>query len=171
MSSLKELVLNPNSQIEKSELWTFTKLKLSIFKGVCVFCVCIDSERSNHSRGKNPERHLPERDLQLPLLFVIAIIPLNHVLRKCKGGYTFSKSQETMCMDDIKVFAKKWKRTGDPDAYYKYIEPQFGIGIWDWKMCHDDNEKWKKRSNGINRTAKPESNQNSWREGKTTWEY
>ena len=29
-----------------------------------------------------------------PLLFVIEMIPLNHILRKCIGGYKLHKSQE-----------------------------------------------------------------------------
>ena len=36
-----------------------------------------------------------------PLLFIIAMIPLNHILRKCAAGYN-----HLMYMDDIKLFAK-----------------------------------------------------------------
>ena len=47
------------------------------------------------------------------LLFVIAMMPLNHILRKCTAGYKLSKSQEQnnylMYMDDIKLFAKNEK--------------------------------------------------------------
>ena len=32
-------------------------------------------------------------DALSPLLFVIAMIPLNHILRKCTGGYRLTKSQ------------------------------------------------------------------------------
>ena len=45
-----------------------------------------------------------------PLLFIIAMMPLNHILRKCTAGYKLSRSQEKinhlMYMDDIKLFAK-----------------------------------------------------------------
>ena len=45
-----------------------------------------------------------------PLLFVIAMMPLNQSLRKCTAGYKLSKSQEKinhlMYRDDIKLFAK-----------------------------------------------------------------
>ena len=45
-----------------------------------------------------------------PLLFVIAMLALNHILRKCTAGYKFSNSQEKinylMYIDDIKLFAK-----------------------------------------------------------------
>ena len=45
-----------------------------------------------------------------PLLFIIAMMPLNHILRKCAAGYKLSRSQEKikhlMYMDGIKLFAK-----------------------------------------------------------------
>ena len=45
------------------------------------------------------------------LLFVIAMMLLNHVLRKCTCGYKLYKSEEKinhlMHMDDIKLFAEK----------------------------------------------------------------
>ena len=48
-------------------------------------------------------------DALLPLLFIIAMMPLNHTLRKCAAGYKLSRSQEKinhlMYMDDIKLFA------------------------------------------------------------------
>ena len=52
-------------------------------------------------------------DALSPLLFRIAMIPLNRILRKCTAGYKFSRSQEKvnhlMYMDDIKLFAKSEK--------------------------------------------------------------
>ena len=52
-------------------------------------------------------------DALLPLVFVIAMMPLNHILKKCRAGYKLSKSQETinhmMYMDDIKLFVKNKK--------------------------------------------------------------
>ena len=57
-------------------------------------------------------------DAQSPLLSIIAMMPLNHILKKCTAGYKLNRSQEKinhlMYMDDIKLFAKKWKRTGNP---------------------------------------------------------
>ena len=48
-----------------------------------------------------------------PLLFIIAMMPLNHTLRKCTAGYKLSRSQEKInhlvYMDDIKLFAKNEK--------------------------------------------------------------
>ena len=44
-------------------------------------------------------------DAQSLSLFIIAIMPLNHILRKCAAGYKLSRSQEKinplMYMDDI----------------------------------------------------------------------
>ena len=48
-----------------------------------------------------------------PWLFIIAMMPLNHILRKCTAGYKLSRSQEKvnrlMYIDDIKIFAKNEK--------------------------------------------------------------
>ena len=59
------------------------------------------------------QRGIFQRYALSPLLFVIAMMPLNHILRKCTGGYKLSKSQEKinhlMYMDDIKMFAKNEK--------------------------------------------------------------
>ena len=48
------------------------------------------------------------------LLFMIAMMLLNDIPRKCTAGYKLSKLQEKinhlMYMDDIKLFAKKLKR-------------------------------------------------------------
>ena len=47
------------------------------------------------------------------LLFITAMMPLNHTLKKCTTGYKLSRLQEKvnhlMHMDDIKLFAKNLK--------------------------------------------------------------
>ena len=59
------------------------------------------------------QRGIFQGDVLSPLLFIITLIPLNHILRKCTVGYKLSRSQEKinhlMYMDDIKLFAKKEK--------------------------------------------------------------
>ena len=49
-------------------------------------------------------------DALSPLIFVIAMMPLNHILRKCTAGYKLSKLlakiNHMMYMDDIKLFSK-----------------------------------------------------------------
>ena len=48
-----------------------------------------------------------------PLLFIIAMMSLNHLLRQCTAGYKLSRWQEKInhliYIDDIKLFAKKSK--------------------------------------------------------------
>ena len=74
-----------------------------------------DWKRKLITRGKSLavvkiQRGILQEDALSPLLFLIAMIPLKHILRKCTGSYRFSKSQEKinyfMHMDDIKPFAK-----------------------------------------------------------------
>ena len=61
------------------------------------------------------QRGIFQGDALSPLLFIIAMMPLNHILRKCTARYKLSRSQEKidhlMYMDDIKLFAKNEKRT------------------------------------------------------------
>ena len=47
-------------------------------------------------------------DALIPLLFVIAVMPLNHIYGKCTGGYKLSKLQEKinhLMYTDIELFA------------------------------------------------------------------
>ena len=56
------------------------------------------------------QRSIFQGDVLSLVLFIIAMMPLNHILRKCTAGYKLSISQEKinhlMYMDDIKLFAK-----------------------------------------------------------------
>ena len=59
------------------------------------------------------QRDIFQEDALSPLLFLIAMMPLNHILRKSTAGYKLWISQEKinhlMYMDDIKLFAKNEK--------------------------------------------------------------
>ena len=59
------------------------------------------------------QRGIFQRDALSPLLFIIAMMPLNNIPRKCTAGYKLSRLQEKinhlMYMDDIKLFAKNEK--------------------------------------------------------------
>ena len=77
----------------------------------------IDSTRKSCADAKI-QRGIFQDDVRTSLLILIALRPLNHILRKCTAGYKLCRSQETisdlMCIDDIKLFAttkkkKKWK--------------------------------------------------------------
>ena len=59
------------------------------------------------------QRCIFQGDTLSPSLFIIAMMPLNHILSKCTAGYKLSRLQEKinrlMYMDDIKLFAKNVK--------------------------------------------------------------
>ena len=112
------------------------------------------------------QRGIYQSDSFSLLLFVIAVMPLHYILRECTGVYKFHKSQEKikhfMYMDDL----LKIKRSWEPDANKKNIQPGYRNGIWQWKMCYVDNESWWKRKNVKYRLFKSRKAQDTWREGK-----
>ena len=93
-----------------------------------------DSRRKKLSRSKDPKRNFPS-DALSPLLFIIAMMPFNLILRKCIAGYKLSWSQEKinhlMYMDDIKPFAKNEKELETlihaVRIYSQDIRMEFGI--------------------------------------------
>ena len=80
-------------------------------------------------------REIFQGDTLSPLLFVIALIPLTYILRKCKPEYVFAKNGEKinhlLYMDDLKLYARNEK---DLDSliqsvrfFSKDIGMQFGV--------------------------------------------
>ena len=59
------------------------------------------------------QRGIFQGDTPSPLLFIIAMMPPNLILRKCTAGYKLGISQEKinhlMYTDDLKLFAKNEK--------------------------------------------------------------
>ena len=59
------------------------------------------------------KRGIFQGDSLSPLLFIIAMMPLTNLLRKCTAGYIFSQTKEKinhlMYMDDLKLLAKNKK--------------------------------------------------------------
>ena len=81
------------------------------------------------------QRGIFQGDALSPVLFIIAMMPLNHILRKCTAGYKLSRSQEKvnhlMYMDDFKLFAKNEKELESlihrVRIYSRDIGMEFGI--------------------------------------------
>ena len=59
------------------------------------------------------QRGIFQGDAISTLLFIIAMMPLNHIVRKCTAGYRLSRSKEKInrliYINDIKLFAKNEK--------------------------------------------------------------
>ena len=83
----------------------------------------------------NIQRGIFHGDTLSPLLFVIAMMPPNHILRKGTARYKLSKRQEKinhlMYMDDIKLFAKNEKELDTliqtVRIYSQDVRMEFGI--------------------------------------------
>ena len=83
------------------------------------------------------QRGIFQGDALSPILFIIAMMPLNHILRKCTAGYKLSRLQEKinhlMYMDDIKLFEKNEKKKKKETLihavriYSQDVGMQFGI--------------------------------------------
>ena len=93
------------------------------------------------------QRGIFQGDALSPLLFIIAMMPLNHIRRKCSAGYKLSRSQKInhlMYMDDNELFAKNEKELETlihaVRIYCQDIGMKFGIEnvpCSSWKMVND----------------------------------
>ena len=81
------------------------------------------------------QRGIFQGDALTPWLFIIAMLPFNHILRKCTAGHKLRRSQEKinhlMYIDDIKLFAKNEKELATlihaARIYSHDIGMEFGI--------------------------------------------
>ena len=74
----------------------------------------VELKCGNESLGNvKIRRGIFQGDTLSPLLFVIALIPLTYILRKCRPGYEFAKNGEKinhlLYMDDLKLYARSEK--------------------------------------------------------------
>ena len=92
------------------------------------------------------QRGILQKNALSQCLFVIAIMPLNHILTKYTAGYKPSKSYENinhlMYMDGIKLFAKNI-RIGYSNIRSENIESGYRDGIRHRKMRHAKNKRAK----------------------------
>ena len=86
------------------------------------------------------ERDKFQGDVLSPLLFLIPMIPLNHILRKCTAGYKLMYFAGKYQSYDIKLFSKNEKEL-ETNTCSKNIQSAYWDGIWHRKMCHTSNEK------------------------------
>ena len=93
-----------------------------------------------------------------PLLFVIAMMSLNHILGKCTDEYQLSRSQKEinhlMYMDDIKRFAKNERELETLNTDRENIQSRYRNGVLHREMRRTSNEKWETTHDRRNRTTK-----------------
>ena len=102
-----------------------------------------------------------------PLLFVIAMMPLSHILRKCTAGYKPSKLQErsTIRCTWMTWNWQKFKKFGNPNTDSENIQSRHRNRIWHRKMGQDSNGTRETTHDGRNQTTKSSKNQNARRKG------
>ena len=103
------------------------------------------------------QRGIFQGDALSPLLFIISMMQLNQILRKCTARYKLRRSQEKidhlMYLNDTKLFANNEKEMETlihaVKIYSQDIGMEFGI-----KRCHASYEMWQTTSNWRNGTIK-----------------
>ena len=63
-----------------------------------------------------------------------------------------------MYIDDIKLFAKKWKRIGNSNTRSENMQSGCRDRIWHSKMHYVNNEKWEMTHDRWNRSTKSRTN-------------
>ena len=103
-----------------------------------------------------------------PLQFVLAMMPLNRILRKFTGRYNIhiSKEKKTPHFHGrYQIVCRKLKRIRNSNTGSEDIQSWYKDGILHRKMCHANNEQRKTTNDGRNRTTESGKNQNAQRKG------
>ena len=122
------------------------------------------------------QRGIFQEDELSSLLFVLAMMLLNHILRKCTGGYKLSKILGKDKSPNVHgwhhTVYQKHKRTGNSKTHCQKIESWRRNGIKRKKMPHTSNEKPQTTPYGRNGTIKSRKNLNAGRKGnrKILWD-
>ena len=112
--------------------------------------------RKKSLTGVKIKRGIFQGDALSSLLSVIAMMPLNHILRKCKGGYKPHNSHEKgkHLIYDIRLFAKNEKELEIFIQVVRIYSEDIGMEFGIEKMRHVHNEKEKTIYDGRNRSTK-----------------
>ena len=92
------------------------------------------------------QRGVFQRNVLSPLLFVIEIMPLNHIFKKYAGRYKLhrlkAKVSTNKCTWTISnCLLKMKKKTGTLKTGSENIQRRYRNGIWHRKMCFANNKK------------------------------
>ena len=123
------------------------------------------------SEGKT-QRRIFLGDAVSPLLFVIVMMPLNHMLRKCTGWHILHKSQEKinrlMYTDDTKLLAENEKELETVIQTMRIYSQDIGM-----EKCVKIIMKSRKRhrTEGIELPNQEKSESLEKRKPTNTWEY
>ena len=75
-----------------------------------------------------------EGDALSPIQFIIAMIPITHILRKCTNSVNRRKRFITNVHGRHQTVCKKWKRTWNSNTRSQNIQSEHRNGIWH-KKC------------------------------------
>ena len=123
------------------------------------------------------QRGIFQGDALSLLQLVIAMMPLNHILRKCTAGFKLCKSPEKishlMYIDNMKLFAKKkkTKRIVNLNTDSENIQSRYRNGVWHRNMHPASNEKWETWLKELNYQIKKKSENSKKRKPTNAWEY
>ena len=75
----------------------------------------------------------------MPLLFVVALIPMTLILRKARFAYEFQNGEKInhlLFMDDLKLYAKSERGLDSLVQTVHVFSSDIGNGVWGKEMCY-----------------------------------